>query len=108
MKKVILVVVVAAVSLLFVGYGTFSDKIPNSGVYSCDTCHDSGYALNSFGSDFDDNGQEWNSTLAELDSDGGGVSNGEELLDLSGDWGEGDDDPGDESEVTSPGDADDD
>jgi hypothetical protein len=36
------------------------------------------------------------------------LTNGEELLDPTGDWREGDPDPGDPADVTNPGDSDDD
>lgn len=40
--------------------------------------------LNLFGEDFLDNGRRWNATLAALDSDGDGCSNGFELGDMDG------------------------
>jgi len=86
------------------------DKIPNGEVYSCDTCHTAGGGSprNPFGLDFHANGGVWNHALAVEDSDGGGMTNGEELLDPDGDWSQGDADPGDPDDVTNPGDPDDD
>jgi hypothetical protein len=46
--------------------------------------------------------------LAGEDSDGGGVDNGDELLDPDGTWNPGDADPGDPDNVLNPGDETDD
>ena len=76
------------------------NRIPNSSVFSCDTCHSSG---NSFRSAYNNAGRQWTTALANLDSDGDGFSNGVELQDPSGTWNEGDPNPGNQSLVTNPG-----
>lgn len=48
---------------------------------------------------------EWGPLLESLDADNDGVSNGEELQDPFGTWGEGDVAPGNAGLVTEPGDA---
>jgi hypothetical protein len=59
--------------------------------YRCALCHTSAdpvvgsAALNSFGTDFRDNGYKWNATLAAKDSDGDGYPNGVEIGDDNGD-----------------------
>jgi hypothetical protein len=59
--------------------------------YRCAICHTSSNpvigsaGLNSFGSDFMNNGYQWNSNLAAKDSDGDGYANGLELGDDNGD-----------------------
>ena len=83
----------------------------------CITCHNnadggsgcvaSGGAapcLNPFGSDFLGNRLFWDATLAGMDSDGDGFTNGQELQDPTGSWVPGDPNPGVESCVTRPGD----
>lgn len=82
------------------GYSGYVDLVPNGGVYSCNTCHLTGV----FGQDFGDVDEQWTATLAAIDSDGDGYSNGTELLDPDGNWSEGDPDPGDPANVTNPDD----
>lgn len=68
-------------------------RAPNTGENSCGTCHVSrggGGPRNSFGQDFDINGQIWDSSLAAKDSDGDTFSNGQELGDPDGTWTQGD------------------
>lgn len=48
----------------------------------------------------------WDNTLAALDSDGDGFTNGEELQDPNGEWRSGDADPGAPELVSNPGDPD--
>ncbi len=64
-------------------------------VRPCITCHNnadggSGCAMppcfNAFGMAFNGNGRVWNETLATMDSDGDGYTNGEELGDPLGTW----------------------
>ncbi len=64
-------------------------------VRPCITCHNnpdggSGCSMppcfNPFGMAFNGNGRMWNETLADMDSDGDGYTNGEELGDPEGDW----------------------
>ena len=90
-------------------------KVPHGTKFSCNTCHTSGGGtpLNPFGKDVETrvqpNGGEsfWNSELADLDSDGDGFTNGEELQDPDGLWAEGSAMPGDAALVTNPGNPDD-
>jgi hypothetical protein len=84
-------------------YPGWESKVPNGGVYGCNTCH-----LNyTFGADFVGAGNQWTSALAVADSDGDGYANGVELLDPDGTWAEGDPDPGDPADVTNPDDPED-
>ena len=66
------------------GLSDLVSQIPNGGVYSCGTCHTSSSAWNPFGQDFNANNRLWNATLAGLDSDGDGFTNGQELGDPNG------------------------
>lgn len=65
--------------------------LPMSKRYQCANCHISAnptiisYTLNSFGADFQSNGNKWDATLAAMDSDGDGYSNGVEVGDDNGD-----------------------
>ena len=87
-------------------------QLPNGSAFNCGTCHtraNGGGPRNAFGQDIE-NGflsgsgggatVTWNATLAGLDSDGDGVTNGAELGDADGD---GTPDAG--ATVTNPGDA---
>ncbi|MCX5884841.1 MAG: carboxypeptidase-like regulatory domain-containing protein [Proteobacteria bacterium] len=87
------------------GYSGWETYIPNGNVYSCDNCHlpDSS-ARTQFGVDFKNNNKTWSSTLADLDSDGDGYTNGEELQDPNGTWVKGQPAPGDPDLVSNPGD----
>ena len=88
------------------------DQIPNGGVNRCLNCHTTfgGSPRNDFGLDIaadylDSNGDvTWNAALAGIDSDNDGGTNGEELLDPNGEWMIGQPAPGDEADVTNPGD----
>lgn len=87
-------------------------QVPNGSKFSCATCHMSaagGDARNPFGLEVQANylvndDVTWNSSLANLDSDGDGFSNGTELQDPTGAWRIGQPNPGDLSVVTNPGD----
>ena len=90
--------------------------LPNGHVKSCSNCHfnpGGGGRRNPFGLAVEElvtpGGMQvfWGPALAALDSDGDGVSNGEELGDPEGQWVEGDPAPGDPARVTNPGDPDD-
>lgn len=83
---------------------------------ACITCHDNpngglgctgtgGLApcFNPFGLAFRDNGKVWSTTLAMIDSDGDGFSNGQELQDPAGTWLFGLSSPGIAAYVTRPG-----
>ena len=89
------------------------DKIPNGSINTCSNCHidpNGGGTRNAFGKEVEKhvtpNGTQdfWNQTLASLDSDGDGFTNGEELQDPTGSWRPGQSAPGDPSMVTNPGD----
>ena len=87
----------------------FLTDIPNGMTNSCMTCHTSTSpaAWNSFGEDVRTNlvGDlpDW-AAVCDLDSDGDGATNGEELGDADCAWVKGDGDPA--GEVFHPGDAD--
>jgi hypothetical protein len=80
--------------------------IPNGNVNSCSTCHvnsdpdAAGTARNAFGTAWRFNTpiRTWNATLADLDSDGDGTSNGQELGDPDGNG-----TPTSGAQVTNPG-----
>ncbi|MDX9754388.1 MAG: PQQ-dependent sugar dehydrogenase [bacterium] len=86
--------------------------LPNGSVFQCANCH-----VNSFGggtrTPFGEavrqlvsvGGTEafWSPTLAMLDSDGDGFTNGQELQDPSGNWQSGNPTPGETAKVTNPG-----
>lgn len=92
------------------------DEVPNGRARSCQTCHEvgGGVIFNPFGSDVrsylvdgasaGEMHVNWGPELAARDSDGDGVSNGEELGDPDGTWRTGNPDPGGIS--SAPGDPD--
>ena len=57
--------------------------------YICHVAAGGGGTRTAFGEAFIANGRVWNANLAELDSDGDGWTNGQELGDPFGDWDEG-------------------
>jgi hypothetical protein len=83
---------------------TYVSNIPWGSVFSCQTCHTAEPDLNVFGFAYSNNGNLWDATLAALDSDGDGYTNGTELQDPSGLWIVGEPDPGDGAFVSNPGD----
>ena len=103
--------------LVFIGWGQADARparvgqLPNGSMIGCASCHvnpGGGGTLTSFGRDINNNyltqpgrsGQVvWNAMLAMLDSDGDGVSNGQELGDPDGDG-----TPDASIQVTNPGD----
>jgi len=116
---------VAALSAALVGIGLVPQaearsarvaQVPNGKVYGCATCHMSasgGDARNVFGkmvekqflTDATYTGTViWGTELAQLDADGDGFTNGEELGDPDGVWSRGSTSPGDPASVTSPAD----
>lgn len=87
----------AAVMLLSVGLSAAAAteldmaQLPVVVPFECQICHvderptSFQFDLNAFGADFLANGRIWNATLAALDSDGDGCTNGVELGDADGD-----------------------
>lgn len=112
---------IAAVLFLSITLTTLSQarskrvsQIPNGSKFGCANCHinpNGGGARNAFGQAvqngfLDGNGDvTWNASLAGLDSDGDGVSNGAELQDANGTWNIGESQPGSVDLVSNPGDA---
>lgn len=93
-------------------------QIPNGADFGCTVCHTSstGGARNAFGTDVQTSGLDgvgalgvqnvaWSATLAALDSDGDGLTNGEELGDPDGTWQIGDVNP--DGDTSNPGDPED-
>jgi hypothetical protein len=88
------------------GYTGWQNNIPNGDVYSCENCHVAGSnARNNFGEDYASHNHAWGASLASLDSDDDGYTNGEELQDPDGTWVKGQPQPGDPALVSNPGDA---
>jgi MYXO-CTERM domain-containing protein len=82
------------------------DDVPNGSVLGCNTCHGNPFSMrNPFGVDvgatLSGNDADW-SALFDLDSDGDGCTNGQELGDPDGTWMIGDPDP---AYVSNPADA---
>lgn len=89
---------------------TFLTTVPNTSVAGCQTCHIGkfgGKNWNDFGLDVKANlsggAPDWGA-VCDLDSDGDGASNGQELQDAACEWLVGAAQPGDLSLVTAPGD----
>jgi len=84
----------------------FVERIPNGEVNKCANCHlrpQGTGSRNAFGLDFDSQGEQWTTALSAVDSDGDGITNGQELQDPLGSWIEGQNNPGDPVQVSSPG-----
>lgn len=90
-------------------------ELPNGIVHDCTTCHVSqtNSARNAFGKIIQTsyltiagaNGHvKWSKALAQLDSDGDGFTNGQELGDPNGTWVAGQPDPVSTSTISNPGD----
>ncbi len=90
-----LAVIVVCAGLLATGISLatedFMNKIPVHERFRCAICHTvsepdlSNRDLNAFGTAFVNNGNNWDQTLAGLDSDGDGYKNGLEIGDDDGD-----------------------
>lgn len=94
------------------GRGCRPGLIPNGEKFSCLTCHIyPGGPRNNFGLDVEflvspgSCAPFYDTALANLDSDGDGFTNGEELGDPDGIWRAGDPDPGNPDAVTNPGES---
>ncbi len=89
---------------------TYRSHVPNGYVYDCYTCHEEDIPqLNWFGVDLalasEDESIDW-SRVWWIDSDGDGLTNGQELGDPCGVWdGSADPEITDESRLSNPGDA---
>ncbi len=84
-------------------------QLPNGGVNDCANCHLYKAEKTPFGKDIEENFLKdgdvvWGPELANLDSDGDGFTNGEELQDPNGEWQSGEADPGNANLVSLPGD----
>ncbi|EQC29656.1 hypothetical protein SDRG_12660 [Saprolegnia diclina VS20] len=86
-----LILVLAAILVGVNGRSQYVARLPNGenipGVSAIGHVNPSGGgARNAFGSDFGANGLTWNPALCQLDSDGDGATNGEELGDPCCTW----------------------
>ncbi|XP_053380508.1 uncharacterized protein LOC123546565 isoform X2 [Mercenaria mercenaria] len=98
MKAAVSLLLPIVIHTLVDGYQHFQLKIPNGEIipHPCKpnflwrgVGHDNlngGGPRNAFGSDFENNGQIWNSTVCLMDSDGDGKTNGKELGDPDCVW----------------------
>lgn len=81
----------------------FPDELPNGGEATCENCHTPDFGdLTPFGVDYQMT-FTWNASLATIDSDGDGFSNGWELQDPTGVWSKGQSAPGNAALVANPG-----
>jgi len=78
-------------------------KVNNQSCIICHTTATGGTPRNPFGMDFEENNGIWNKTLAAMDSDSDGFTNGQELLDPNGTWTMGSPNPA--GSPTQPGNA---
>lgn len=112
MYKLLLIIAVFSASYTLNSKAFRVFQLPNGGVNSCLNCHgtmNGGYPLTSFGQQVLSSGLtgenvNWQA-LYDLDADGDGFTNGQELLDPNGEWSPGMADPGNSSDVTKPYDA---
>jgi len=108
-----LFVVSIAMGILFTPFNLpakpqYVNWVPNGTKFKCLTCHINpagGGSHNDFGIDFREARGKWSQILANLDSDGDGYSNGQELLDSTGTWRKGNRLPGRAYFVSLPGNA---
>ncbi|MBX3042284.1 MAG: T9SS type A sorting domain-containing protein [Candidatus Kapabacteria bacterium] len=114
MKKYFLFFLIGVISTPLYSRPFRVEQVPNGGKFQCLTCHTSGSggSLNSFGQEVFSNHLSvrnaagnviWSESLASIDSDGDGFTNGEELLDPQGVWKIGQSDPGNPADVGNPG-----
>jgi len=108
MKRLLFIVLILATIVSARAYD--NQRIPFGTTLSCVACHPSGSysSLTDFGQKYYDLGRNWNPTLAALDSDYGGITNGVELLDPDGTWQQGDGNPGNPVYMSNPSDPSDD
>jgi hypothetical protein len=85
-RRIKLVIVLMALGLIVLssvatGLSGYRSRLPDFGTnFSCETCHEEGGStLNEFGVDFQANGNHYDNTLGEKDSDDDGYSNDDEF-----------------------------
>lgn len=109
----ILVLIVITTTTVIISREFRVSKIPNGSKFQCANCHvdpGGGGPRNNFGqavgTRVTPNGTQdfWDASLAALDSDGDGKTNGQELGDPNGTWRPGQQDPGIFNAVSNPGD----
>ena len=83
MKKIRYSAALAILALCVAAFASSSypGKFPNCSKITCGTCHS---GSSGFYNDFAANNHTWDATLAHLDSDGDGFTNGEDLQDTAG------------------------
>ncbi|MCZ7556913.1 MAG: T9SS type A sorting domain-containing protein [Bacteroidia bacterium] len=116
MKKIVVLFFLLGITsgTFLIGRNFRENQVPHGTVKSCLTCHVvPGGDRNAFGREIQRNfltvsgaagSVKWGPELAQLDSDGDGFTNGQELQDPTGSWTPGQAQPGDRSLVTNPGD----
>ncbi|NUP89047.1 MAG: hypothetical protein HUU25_04400 [Candidatus Sumerlaeia bacterium] len=86
---------------------SYVSDLPHGSVNRCAPCHTNpnpgGSARTAFGNAYASNSRNWGPSLASLDSDGDGITNGVELQDPAGAWTPGQPSPGNPAMVSSPG-----
>jgi hypothetical protein len=111
-KQFLFILIFLILALPIFGKSKRVGQIPNGSINGCANCHtnpNGGGARNDFGKlvgtkFLDNNGDVvWNAELAAMDSDGDGISNGDELQDQFGSWISGTTAPGIASAVSNPG-----